>query len=66
MTSPDPRAELAGCLARMQEASDALGREVTDETLRAFTDACNAARLAHERMVLATFERAKARMAVRR
>ena len=57
----DPRAAMAGALARMTEAHDALLARVTDDTLRAYVDSCNAARLAFEAMVLAGYERAKAR-----
>jgi hypothetical protein len=45
----------------MSEYHVALQARVTDETLRAFVDASNAARECFERMVKAGYERAQAR-----
>lgn len=57
----EPRAVFSGALARMSEAHDALALSVNEETIRRYTDACNAARLSFEALVLNGFERAKAR-----
>lgn len=57
----EQRAALAGSLARLSEAHDALVAEVTVTTLLRYEAACAEARRAFEAMVLAGVERAKAR-----
>lgn len=64
-TTPDPRAACRAAFARLSAAHDALVAAVTEETLREFTDAANAAQAAHQAFVLAAFERASARRAGR-
>lgn len=59
----DSRAVFAGALARMSEAHDALTRDVTEETVRRYSDACRDARVAFEALVLSGYEQAKARRA---
>ena len=59
MSPTDPRAAMSCALQRMLDAHTALVADVNPATLRAFIDASNAARDAHEAMVQRALERAK-------
>jgi hypothetical protein len=61
MTRSETRARLTKALAEMLAASDALAREVSEATLRRFTDAVHESRIAHDEMILASYRDARAR-----